>query len=335
MGDAMKTIGFFNNKGGVGKTTLVYHIAWMLSELGVSVITADFDPQANLTSAFLPEDRQEEIWEDSTCLTVARAIRPLIERDGDMLSPTVEDIGERIGLIIGDLTLSRFEDLLSEVWPKCLSRDVGAFRVTSAFHRLVQLAGKRRAADVALIDVGPNFGAINRAALLACDYVVIPLGADLYSLQGLRNVGPMLRDWRTEWADRLERQPVFPIDLPAGSMTPSGYIVMRHSVRMDRPALAFGKWAARIPSAYAETVLEQPPTGQTVDLDPNCLAQLKDFRSLMPLAQEARKPMFLLKPADGAFGGHQQAVQDCYRGFMALTQSILGKCQIMPAAMDP
>ena len=38
----MKTIGFFNNKGGVGKTTLVYHIAWMLSEMGVSVIAADF-----------------------------------------------------------------------------------------------------------------------------------------------------------------------------------------------------------------------------------------------------------------------------------------------------
>jgi chromosome partitioning protein len=53
---------------------------------------------------------------------------------------------------------------------------------------------------------------------------------------------------------------------------------------------------------------------------------LKDFRSLMPLAQEARKPMFLLKPADGAFGGHQQAVLDCYRAFEALTYRILLVC---------
>jgi hypothetical protein len=37
-------ITFFNNKGGVGKTTLVYRVAWML---------ADLDPQANLTAAFL------------------------------------------------------------------------------------------------------------------------------------------------------------------------------------------------------------------------------------------------------------------------------------------
>lgn len=325
----MKTIGFFNNKGGVGKTTLVYHVAWMLSERGVSVIAADFDPQANLTSAFLTDDRLEQIWNEPAVMTVARAVRPLIEREGDLVAPSVERIGDHIGLITGDLELSRFEDVLSEVWPKCLSRDVGAFRVTSAFHRLVQLAGRETGAELALVDVGPNFGAINRAALLACDHVVIPLGADLYSLQGLRNVGPMLRGWRTEWADRLDREPPSAIDLPAGSMKPSGYVIMRHSVRMDRPAQAFGKWMARIPTEYAEAVLAEPPVSRIVDNDPNCLAQLKDFRSLMPLAQEARKPMFLLKPADGAFGGHQQAVLDCYRSFGALTQGILFSCGII------
>jgi chromosome partitioning protein len=46
----MKTLAFFNNKGGVGKTTLVYHLAWMFAELGLSVLAADLDPQANLTS---------------------------------------------------------------------------------------------------------------------------------------------------------------------------------------------------------------------------------------------------------------------------------------------
>jgi cellulose biosynthesis protein BcsQ len=104
----MKTIGFFNNKGGVGKTTLVYHVAWMLTELGVSVIAADFDPQANLTSAFLSEERLEEIWIDSNALTVADAVRPLIERVGDLAAPLVEPIGTRIGVIVGDLALSRF-----------------------------------------------------------------------------------------------------------------------------------------------------------------------------------------------------------------------------------
>jgi cellulose biosynthesis protein BcsQ len=42
---------FFNNKGGVGKTSLVYHVAWMFSELWRRVLVADLDPQANLTAA--------------------------------------------------------------------------------------------------------------------------------------------------------------------------------------------------------------------------------------------------------------------------------------------
>lgn len=43
---------------------------------------------------------------------------------------------------------------------------------------------------------GPSLGALNRAALLACDAVVIPVAPDLFSLQGLRNIGPTLREWR-------------------------------------------------------------------------------------------------------------------------------------------
>jgi chromosome partitioning protein len=41
----MKSIAFFNNKGGVGKTTLIYHLAWMLAELDYKV-TAVVNPQA-------------------------------------------------------------------------------------------------------------------------------------------------------------------------------------------------------------------------------------------------------------------------------------------------
>ncbi len=57
----MKTIAFFNNKGGVGKTSLVYHLAYMFADLGHHVLAADFDPQANLTSMFLDEDSIEAL----------------------------------------------------------------------------------------------------------------------------------------------------------------------------------------------------------------------------------------------------------------------------------
>lgn len=65
----MEVIAFFNNKGGVGKTTLAYHLAWMFAEMGVSVVAADLDPQSNLTSMFLDEERLEQLWprEDTSC----------------------------------------------------------------------------------------------------------------------------------------------------------------------------------------------------------------------------------------------------------------------------
>ena len=54
---SVPVIAFFNNKGGVGKTSLVYHLSWMYSEIGLKVLSSDLDPQANLTSAFLDDDR--------------------------------------------------------------------------------------------------------------------------------------------------------------------------------------------------------------------------------------------------------------------------------------
>jgi cellulose biosynthesis protein BcsQ len=323
----MKTIGFFNNKGGVGKTSLVYHIAWMLRQLDSRVIAADLDPQANLTSLFLTEERLDELFELSPRPTLHGAVSPQFRGVGDVQSPAIELIGDRIGLLVGDLELSRFEDDLSYAWPKCQDGDERSFRVMSAFARAIDMAGNQFQADVALVDVGPNLGPLNRAALLACDFVVVPLGADLLSLQGLRNMGPTLRGWRDAWHDRRAKTPDQSIVLPEGAMQPVGYIVMRHSVTAGRPARAYSRWISRMPAQYREYVLNRPDdhSGEVAS-DPNCLAQLKDYRSLMPMAQEVRKPMFLLRPADGAFGGHQLAVQNCYGDFKALTIQIMQRC---------
>lgn len=62
--------------------------------------------------------------------------------------------------------------------------------------------------------------------------------------------------------------------------------------------------------------------------DQNCLALLKNYRSLMPLAQDALKPMFYLKPGDGALGEHINAVQSCYKDFRQLAHKIAAKVGI-------
>lgn len=321
---SIPVIAFFNNKGGVGKTSMVYHLSWMFADRGLRVIAADFDPQSNLTAAFLDEDRLEELMpDDDHPQTVFGAVQPLKRGIGDIGDPHVEIVSERLGLIVGDMALSTFEDQLSEVWPKCMDRDERAFRVISAFWRIAQQAGQQHGADVVLIDLGPNLGAINRAALIASDFVVIPLGPDLFSLQGLKNLGPALRRWREEWQERLAKNPVPDLSLPAGTIKPAGYMVLRHAIRLDRPVKAFDRWIARIPATYTENVLRHVhDPAITVDTDPNCIAKIKDYRSLMPLAQEARKPMFFLKAADGALGAHTNAVSEAYKDFRKVAVKI-------------
>ena len=323
----MTTVAFFNNKGGVGKTSLVYHLAWMLGERGRRVIAADLDPQANLTGMFLDETGLEQLWTNGNEGTIDEGVAPLFEGTGDIVeSPKIEEIGEKIGLLMGDLGLSRREDELSAQWPKCLDGDKRAFRVTTAFARLIARAGKQFGADLALLDVGPNLGAINRAALVASDRVVVPLAPDLFSLQGLRNVGPTLREWRNAWQERAARKPEpLDIELPSGDMKPLGYVIMRHSVRLSRPVQAYGRWIDKIPSEYANAVTRGDPPPVPEGQDPHCLAHLKDYRSLMPMAQEANLPMFLLKPAHGAIGAHQRAVRECRTDFSLLASELLGR----------
>ncbi len=326
----MKTIAFFNNGGGVGKTSLVYHLSWMYADLGLSVVAADLDPQANLTSMFLGDDRLESLWPDGDHDdTIFGAIRPLMEGTGDISDPHVEDVTPGLGILVGDLKLASIEDELSSQWPDSLDRKVRAFRVLSAFWRIMERAARERDAAVVLIDVGPNLGALNRAALVAAEKVVIPLAPDLYSMQGLENLGPTLRRWREEWDERKPKNPVPDLVLPSGEMSPAGYVVMQNAERLDRPVKAYGKWMGRIPNVYREAVLgEARQNSTTVDNDPHSVARLKHYRSLMPMAQEARKPMFFLKPADGAIGGHAAAVQACYRDFRELARRIADRCGV-------
>ena len=326
----MKTIAFFNNKGGVGKTTLVYHVAWMYAELGYSVVAADLDPQANLSAVFLDEERLERLWPDGDHPdSIFGALSPVLRGLGDVREPHVEPIAANLGLVVGDLGLSTFEAKLSSAWPGCLDRDESAFRTESAFHRTIRNAAGKQGADLALIDVGPNLGAINRAAIVAADFVVFPLAPDLFSLQALRNVGPTLRAWRSEWRDRLERRPrVRDLELPSADVVPAGYVVMRHAVRAGRPVQAYRKWIRRIPGVYHREVLDRNGGVSSTDDDAERLATLKHYRSLMAMAHEVRKPMFHLRAADGALGGHIHAVKDCYRDFEKLATAIAARCGV-------
>ena len=337
---------FFNNKGGVGKTSLAYHLAWMLSDLGHNVLACDLDPQANLTAAFLDEERLEGLWSDDGITpadagTIFECVKPLMQV-GDIQAPVLQCIracGDTDGdlrLIPGDLALAGFEDTLSGEWPKALGSNddnlYRPFRILTSFATIMQAGAAEMNASIIVADIGPNLGAINRSVLIATDYVIVPLGADLFSLIGLRNLGPTLKQWRNGWEERRQRwqQPGF--CLPIGGMRPIGYVVQQHIVRLGRPVRAYDKWVNRMPSEYAKNLLENIAGNYaaTPQDDPDALATVKHYRSLVPMAQERRKPIFKLTTADGAFGSHAAAVTDARADYRKLAQKIIARINLDP-----
>lgn len=324
---------FFNNKGGVGKTSLVYHLAWMFAFLHKRVLVTDLDPQANLTAAFLDDGQIEALWDDpQPGSTIYKCITPLLSV-GDIVQPNLQHITTGLHLLPGDVALSTFEDTLSGEWPNSM-RDNNLYRpmrILSAFWQAMQMASKKVQADIILVDIGPNLGAINRSVLLATDFVAIPLGADLFSLQGLTNIGPTLRSWKNQWQKRLdnwfasqESRNYSDFLLPTGNMQPIGYLCQQYGVRLDRPVKAYDKWVRRIPTIYREAVLNETAVdGMKQEEDPYCLATIKHYRSLVPMAQEHRKPIFNLTSADGAIGSHANAVQSAKQDFKNLAEKIV------------
>jgi chromosome partitioning protein len=323
----VKSLVLFNNKGGVGKTTLTFNLAHMAARQGQRVAVVDYDPQCNLSSIFLSEDELAQLWQSGGGRTVAACIEPVRRGKGDFLSPEPIRIADALWLLPGHLDLSRFEQTLAPEWGQTMSsNNERALDVTTVLAVLANAVADKVRADLMFVDVGPSLGALNRAALLACDAVVLPLAPDLFSLQGMRNVGPTLRSWRDDWAVVRERHMKGRAQqqLPPHEFRPVGYVVQQHLARKDQAVKGYAKWAESIPSTFRHEVLGRVDDEDvSVDEDPYCLALIRHFASLVPIAQQARKPMFDLKQSDGIGGGQIQAVARCRREFEALVQRLV------------
>ena len=247
---------------------------------------------------------------------------------GELRDPELTRVADNLWLLPSHLQLSRFEQTLAEQWPRTMSTDdERPLDVTLALDVLSNRAAAAVDADIVMLDVGPSLGALNRSVLLACDAVALPLAPDLFGLKGLENVGPTLRDWRTHWerVRFLLRDAGSPYaSLPAHAFRPIGYIVQQHLARIDRPVRGYRQWASEIPAVYHRSILDEPEPVPPleIDTDPECIASIKHWASLVPIAQRARKPICELKQADGISGGQIQAVIRCRKEFADLATEV-------------
>ncbi|RIR11608.1 ParA family protein [Mycobacteroides abscessus] len=304
------SIAFFNNKGGVGKTTLACNFAAYLSGHGYSVTVADCDPQSNATQLLLPEAVWESIYEnrqDSERRTILRALRHIRAGDSGVETDLELHQSSRFGVSVlaGHPSLSMVEDRLSASWAEFSARYLGGARRSLWVRELVTSL----TADVVIFDLGPSLGALNRSVLIGSDFFVTPVAPDLFSLYALENIGDWLERWIKEYLDyetRLDATAEEREKYQVGSTLPvaqgwAGYSIQQYVAKTTggqiRGVQAYDRYKQEIPERAAKLKEFEAASMQSREL-----GVVPNMFSMIPMAQAAHAPIANLTTADGVRG---------------------------------
>jgi len=220
----MKSIAIFNNKGGVGKTTLSFHAACALAELGNKTLLIDLDPQSNLTLFGLTEEQLHEIWikEDSFIDDFENArkgcsqkmymellrnhrsvhflLKPIEDGTGEehtLVAPV--ELQRNLGLIPGRLSIHMYEDKIASRWSQAFLGDALAIRTIARIRKICKDYAESQGYEIILMDTSPSLGILNKVIISTADGFVIPCMPDMFSLYGIRNIGQSLSMWYREF----------------------------------------------------------------------------------------------------------------------------------------
>jgi cellulose biosynthesis protein BcsQ len=219
-----KIVTVFNNKGGVGKTTLTFHLAHALGEMGKKVLLLDLDPQCNLTIFSLDMECIHRIWEKedsfiddfsaarqaceltqfAQLLQETRSIhftlKPTEDGTADLDElPLPANLGENVDLIPGRLTLHLFEAKVAERWSGIYQGDPLSIATATKIRSLSYQYAEKYGYDIVIFDTSPSLGALNKNLLSLADGFIIPCSPDLFSVYGIRNIGKSLSIWRKQF----------------------------------------------------------------------------------------------------------------------------------------
>ena len=217
----MKIISVFNNKGGVGKSTLSFHLGKALGLMGKKVLFVDLDPQCNLTISAMRERELEKIWQEedayiddfedakknkkkfSRIMSETRSIHFLLKPAEDGVNdieslPPAKSIGDNVYMIPGRLSIHQFENRISERWSGLYQSDNLSIRTITYIRRLCERYADILDVDFVLVDTSPSLGILNKTIISTVDGFIIPAQPDMFSLYGIRNIGNSLESWGKE-----------------------------------------------------------------------------------------------------------------------------------------
>jgi len=337
----MLALSMFNNKGGVGKTTLTCNLASLIAtKYRKKVLVVDCDPQCNSTQLIMGENYATSLyWEkgDANGVTTVKDILQKIE-DGD--SDINENIcpvpasGNRfkVDLIPGHPSLSIVEDRLGAAWHSLKGGDLGGIRQTNWSTALCNVLKDRY--DYIFFDLGPSLGALNRSILIGCDRFVTPMGTDIFSILGIRNIGEWLSSWTDLYKNALElcekstpgRIASYPITVDLAIKKGfSGYTLQQYITKskkgVRRPTKAYEEIIDNVPAEIENSLGEFWSSSN--DFTAAKLGDIPHLYSLIPLAQTVSAPITSLKSLDGLVGSQFQQRDEYASIITSLAENLL------------
>jgi cellulose biosynthesis protein BcsQ len=338
----MKSLAMFNNKGGVGKTTLTCNLAsYIAVEFEKRVLVVDCDPQCNSTQLIMGVGEAAALYLDSPgeVSTIRDVLRPIedgdstIDVDLTFLSADRNRFG--VDLLAGHPHFAIIEDRLGAAWQQLRARDTQGFRQTN-WNNLLREALQDRY-DLAMYDLGPSLGSINRSVLMGCEHFVTPLGSDVFSIIGVKNISSWLGSWIGDYHHSWNGlQPALQRDLSDRYHIPAtpailggyvGYTVQQYITK------SFGK-ERRATKAYESIIgnVDLEIQSALIDYYTPILVQDTDFAklgdiphlySLVPLAQKRSVPIHGLSSTDGLVGSQFAAVREFKRMIDPIARNLL------------
>jgi len=321
----MKSIAFFNNKGGVGKTTLLCNVAaYTALRLKKKVCVIDADPQCNATQYFFDEADLSNIY-DNKGFTIYQVVEPLTEGEGfSQKIPLKRSVSFGVDVLPGDPDLALTEDFLAQDWGDAKSGDIRGIKTNLFFAELLSRLG---AFDYVFIDVSPSLGAINRSILLASDFFASPMSIDIFSLRAFTNISRWISEWRADW-DRglmnVKDKNKIP-NLKYGQAEFLGYVTQQYLAKRDASGVRRGVKAYEAIRAEIDGVITECGLYRSVRARPYEIGTVPNLFSLIPMSQSHNKPVFELKANDGVVGAHFAKVKDADEIYGSVTSNILGR----------
>jgi cellulose biosynthesis protein BcsQ len=255
-------------------------------------------------------------------------LQPISEGDSNIAENILPELSSQnrfgVDLLPGHPAMSAVEDRLSSAWYDLRAAEIGGFRITNWFSQLLRQVSARY--DVAIVDLGPSLGSLTRSVLLGSHFFVTPMGCDIFSVVGIRNIGKWLAEWIDGYDNHLHHfrkgnQSAIQkfginetLSIKHGFI---GYTVMQYITKSKegerRATRAFEDIMEQIPEVITQALGSFFADG--LEMPEFHLGDIPNLYSLVPLAQSSHSPIVALESADGLAGG-QFKQQELYASFI-------------------